>query len=240
MKKTASTLILTILTFISCSQKDKLFYKDSFNGIIYTVSEYIEYKQTKYSELQNKNSSLKEYIIEQYKSKDSIINVFKLNTITKSKGTIQKTNQEKIYSLIGTEFPKEKLKLLDGKYYDFGINNSKPTFINIWYTSCKPCVAEIDFLNEIKNEYEHKINFVAITFESKEVVERFLRKKSFNYTHIVDSREFLHGLGIKMYPKSIFINSSNIVDEVKGALIMNQEKTESNKIEFKKYLDKLL
>ena len=71
-------------------------------------------------------------------------------------------------------------------------------------------MAEIDFLNEIKNEYEDKINFVAITFESKEVVERFLRKKSFNYTHIVDSREFLHGLGIKMYPKSIFINRKQI------------------------------
>ena len=240
MKKTTSILILIILTFISCSQKDKLFYKDSFTGIIYTESEYIEYKQTKSSELQNKNSSLKEYIIEQYKSKDSTVNVFKLNTITKSRVKTQKTNQEKIYSLIGTEFPKEKLKLLDGKYYDFGINNNKPTFINIWYTSCKPCVAEIDFLNEIKKEYQDKINFIAITFESKDVVEKFLKKKQFDFIQIIESKDFLHELGIKMYPKSIFINSSNIVDEVKGALIMNQAKTESNKIEFKKYLEKLL
>ncbi|WP_339614582.1 TlpA disulfide reductase family protein [uncultured Winogradskyella sp.] len=240
MKKTTSTLILIILTFISCSQKDKLFYKDSFNGIIYTESEYIEYKQTKSSELQNKNSSLKEYIIEQYKSKDSTINLFKLNTITKSRVTTQKTNQEKIYSLIGKEFPKVKLKHLDGKYYDLGINNNKPTFINIWYTNCKPCVAEIDFLNEIKKEYQDKINFVAITFESKNVVDKFLKKKQFDFIQIVESKNFLHELGIKLYPKSIFINSSNIVDEVKGALILNQEKTESHKIEFKKYLEKLL
>jgi cytochrome c biogenesis protein CcmG/thiol:disulfide interchange protein DsbE len=240
MKKTTSIIILIILTFISCSQKDKLFYKDYLTGIIYTESEYLEYKQTKFSDLQNKNSSIKEYIIEQYKSKDSTINVFKLNTITKSKTTTLKNNQEKIYSLVGTEFPKEKLKLLDGKYYDFGIDNNKPTFINIWYTSCKPCVAEIDFLNEIKKEYNDKVNFIAITFESKTVVEKFLKKKPFDFIHIVESKEFLHELGIKMYPKSIFINSSNIVDEVKGALIMNQSKTESQKIEFKKYLEKLL
>ncbi len=240
MKKTTSILILIILSFVSCSQKDKSFYKDSYTGIIYTESEYIAYKQTKSTVLQHKNSSLIEYIIEQYRSTDSIINVFKLNTITKSIGAIQKTNQEKIYSLIGTEFPKEKLKRLDGKYYDFGIDNEKPTFINIWYTSCVPCVAEIDFLNEIKKEYEDKINFIAITFESKEVVEKFLKKRPFNFTHIIDSREFLNELGIKMYPKSIFINSSNVVDEMKGALIMNQLKTESHKIEFKMYLDKLL
>ena len=240
MKKTTSILILIILTFISCSQKDKLFYKDYFTGIIYTESEYIEYKETKFSELQNKNSSIKEYIIEQYKSKDSTINVFKLNTITKSRVTRQKSNQEKIYSLVGTEFPNEKLKLLDGKYYDFGMNNNKPTFINIWYTSCKPCEAEIDFLNEIKKEYQNKINFIAITFESKDVVKKFLKKKPFGFIQIVESRNFLHELGIKMYPKSIFISSSNIVDKVIGAIIMNQVKTESHKIEFKKYLENLL
>lgn len=79
MKKT--TLILIILTIISCSQGDQLFYKDYFTGIIYTESEYTAYKQAKLSELQNKNVAFKEYIIEQYKSKDSAINVFKLNTL---------------------------------------------------------------------------------------------------------------------------------------------------------------
>lgn len=229
-----------ILTFISCSQKDKIFYKDYFTEIIYTESEYLEYKKTKSLNLQNSNSSFKEYITEQYKSKDSLIKIFKLNTITKYKTTTLKNNQEEIYSLVGTEFPSEKLKLLDGEYYNFGMNNNKPTLINIWYTSCKPCVAEIEFLNEIKDEYKDRINFIAITFESKDVVERFLKKKPFNFIHIIESKDFLHELGIKLYPKSIFIDTSNIVTEVKGALIMNQVKTESHKSEFKEYLDKLL
>lgn len=67
-----------------------------------------------------------------------------------------------------------------------------------------------------------------------------MNEKTFNLIHIIESKYFLHELGIILYPKSIFIITSNIVTEVKGALIMNQVKTESHKSEFKEYLDKLV
>ncbi len=241
MNKTVAFLIVVLVTLISCKPKQEtLLYKDASTGKIYTESEYKAYKQTKTLQLQNSNTSCKEYIINQYKSKDTTITVFKLNTVTKSKRIVKKTSKEKIYSLVGTQFPKERLKRLNGSYYDFAMDTKKPTFINLWYTSCKPCVAEIDFLNEIKKEYEDKINFIAITFESQEVVENFLGKKPFDYIHIIDAKEFLHKLGIKMYPKSIFVNSENVVEKVKGALLMNHEKMELDKREFKTYLDELL
>jgi thiol-disulfide isomerase/thioredoxin len=240
IQKTTLTFILLALTFIACSDINKFFYKDAISGTVYTEAEYIKYKQTKSLKFQKTNTSFKEYIIEEYKSKDSVIKIFKLNQITKSIKIISKKNKEKIYSLIGTELPKGKLKLLDGKNYNLGINNDKPTFVNIWYTTCVPCVAEIAFLNEIKNEYKNRINFIAITFEPKEIVEKFLKRKPFNFIQIIESKEFLRELGVKMYPKSIFIDNSNIIKEVEGALIMNQINTESKKLEFKKRLDKLL
>jgi thiol-disulfide isomerase/thioredoxin len=240
MRNKTRIFIVFLLTCLSCQQKNTIFYKDYFSGTIYTKSEYLAHKQAKSSLLKVTNASLKEYIIEEYESKDSIIHIFKLNTIRRTTTIGLKTNKEEIYELKGSEFPAEKLKLLNGTYYDFGQANNKPTFINIWYTTCKPCVAEINFFNKIKEEYKDRINFVAITFESKDVVEKFLKKKPFNFTQIIESREFLHKLGVKMYPKSIFIDTENIVKEVKGALIMNQANSEFHKIEFKKYLDKLL
>ncbi len=69
------------------------------------------------------------------------------------------------------------------------IDKNKPTLVNIWFESCSPCKGELPALNLFEEKYHDKINFVSITFESKEKVEKFLKKNTFNFTHIEDSKE---------------------------------------------------
>lgn len=171
-----------------------------------------------------------------FKKKNDYLPESFVNDATKESLTRQ-GYQERIYALVGKKFPKEQVRSLLGENV---VLNNKPTLINLWYTSCKPCVAEIPFLNEIRKEYKDRVNFIAITFERKEVVEKFLKKRSFDFLHIVDSKKFLDDLGVRLYPKNIFIDRSSIVTEVKGALILNQSDTESKKEAFKKALEKLL
>lgn len=69
------------------------------------------------------------------------------------------------------------------------IDKNKPTLVNIWFESCSPCKGELPALNLFEEKYHDKITFVSITFESKEKVEKFLKKNTFNFTHIEDSKE---------------------------------------------------
>ena len=49
----------------------------------------------------------------------------------------------------------------------------KPTMINFWFTRCAPCIDEMPVLNKIKEKYKDDFNFIAITYEKKEDVEKY-------------------------------------------------------------------
>lgn len=69
--------------------------------------------------------------------------------------------------LLDKKFPVKNLK--DENNLDFKIEslNGKPTFINIWFTTCGPCIEELPHLTELQNKLSSDVNFVAITFDSK-------------------------------------------------------------------------
>lgn len=96
----------------------------------------------------------------------------------------------------------------------------KITLINLWFTSCPPCIAEIPYLNDLKKQYEDRVNFVAITFEPKDKIESFLERKSFNFEHLVDGASYLkQDLKTNTYPKLVFIDRSGIVRFVENAVM---------------------
>ena len=85
-----------------------------------------------------------------------------------------------------TKRPAPEISLID-----IGGNNIKPeslkgkvTIINFWGIKCKPCVKEIPKLNSLVKDYKNQeIVFVAIASDSKDELNKFLKKRSFNYTH---------------------------------------------------------
>lgn len=97
-------------------------------------------------------------------------------------------------------------------------DDSKPTFINFWFTNCPPCIEEIPALNELKELYKDKVNFVAITFDKKEKVEKFLPKFPFHFVHIVDANQFIDDLKINAYPTSFILNKNQELKLIEGSL----------------------
>lgn len=72
--------------------------------------------------------------------------------------------------------------LLDqnGQELDFSTLESKVVIVNFWATWCPPCLAEKPSFQELYQDYKDKVEFLFVTNESPEVVQKFIDKN--NYT----------------------------------------------------------
>lgn len=120
--------------------------------------------------------------------------------------------------------------------------NDKVTLINLWFTSCPPCIAEIPYLNDLKKQYEDRVNFVAITFENKDKINTFLERKPFDFEHLVDGVTYLKkDLKTNTYPKLVFIDQEGTVRFVENAVLAQGRGPGSEVVEIlKEHLDFLL
>ncbi len=94
----------------------------------------------------------------------------------------------------------------------------KPIFINFWYTSCPPCIAEIPVLNKFQEQYEDQMTFIAITFEPDESVKEFLEYSPFNFIFHVNEREIQKTLKLDSYPSNIILNSDGEIIRIFGGV----------------------
>ena len=100
-------------------------------------------------------------------------------------------------------------------------------------------------LNKFQKEYEERINFVALTYNSTEVVEEFLKKHSFTFKHHTGIENLSKKLEVNSFPTNILLDENGIVVEVmNGIPYVKDRETEEVKIgdgkELKEKLDKLL
>jgi len=127
-----------------------------------------------------------------------------------------------------------KLKGLTTNDLDFTSAKGKVVFVNFWATWCPPCRAEMPMIQKLYDDYKDKIEFVFVTTDSKEKVESFYKKNSYDlptYTMVTNSpKEF----EVSSIPASYLLDKNgNIVISKVGAADWN-----SNKV--RKLLDELL
>lgn len=120
--------------------------------------------------------------------------------------------------LINKPFKNFDLKTLSGPNLKLEDVKGKPTLINFWFTRCAPCIDEIPVLNKLKDKYGHKVNFIALTYESETKVKEFLKKYPFNFTHIINAKYFIESLGLNSYPENLFLDKNGILRYVKGGI----------------------
>ncbi|HET8860973.1 TlpA disulfide reductase family protein [Marivirga sp.] len=135
---------------------------------------------------------------------DSLIKVFEWK---KSEGGYL----EKIYEYKGKKLPDYKFKTLEKEKLGLSELEGKPVFIDLWFTSCSPCIAKFPELNKIAKKYKEEVHFVAITFDSSPEVEKLLEKQHLDFLHLIDARPFLEEIGQQLYPKYVLLDKSGKV-----------------------------
>jgi thiol-disulfide isomerase/thioredoxin len=143
----------------------------------------------------------------------------------KSKGYFEaKENNEKFDPFakfkenIGKRFKIEQFKKQEGNNYEPNELFGKPTIINFWFTSCAPCIAEMPYLINLKNNFGNKVNYLSVTFDDRAKVNSFLEKKNFPFEHITNAKEQINNLEISSYPMTYLLDNEGKIYQVYGGL----------------------
>ena len=119
---------------------------------------------------------------------------------------------------LNKEFKFTGLRTLDNEKISSSSLKGKPTLINFWFTSCKPCIEEMPVLNSVKRTLGDSVNFISITYDTNKKVARFLETHSFDFTHITDAKAFTDKLEMKAYPVNMFLDRNGIVTQIEIGL----------------------
>ena len=219
------TSIFLIFSFLGINSvfAQTTFYKTT-DGILMTEGNYLQIKK-EMNEREDLAGKYQEIFIKTENRNDTLIKTIKFERIMMAVGENKKgydpyAEQRK---LIGSHFPIEMFKDESGNNFSSDYLNGKPSVINFWFTDCPPCIEEIPDLNKMKKEFGDSFNYLAITFEKKEKIQKFLKKKrSFNFTHITDSKRQIEDLKIKSFPVTIILNNEGKVINIYGGTLFFQ------------------
>ena len=127
-------------------------------------------------------------------------------------GTTERLTNKDDSELLNKPAPEFELVGLDGKIYSLKDFKGKIVVLNFWFIACKPCVNEMPVLNEIKNIYEpKKVIFLALSLDSKEAVNSFLKNHQFYYTLLPGASEEHKKYKLNAYPVSMVIDEKGII-----------------------------
>ena len=128
-------------------------------------------------------------------------------------------DKEERESIIYTDW---KLKSDTNKSLNFAGFKGKVVFINFWATWCPPCIAEMPSLQNLYDDYNDKVEFLFITNDNFETVEKFKIKKDFNFEVFNALSPSPSELETRSIPRTFILNKNGeiVVDE-SGALDWN-------------------
>lgn len=149
------------------------------------------------------------------KKKDTLIQYGTINLIAES----LLSEEEKMESKLNKEIPEFNFVDIEGKIIASNQYSGKVILINFWFTKCPPCIAEIPYLNQIKNDYQNlDIEFISMAPEDSIEVQKFLERYEFQFRHIPDADSFLKKFGVG-FPKNILVDKKGIIRYIGGGII---------------------
>lgn len=128
-----------------------------------------------------------------------------------------------------------KLMSVNGEKYDFATaENNKVVFINFWATWCPPCIAEMPDLQALYNDYADKVDFLFVTNDKNEVINKFMEKHNYDFPVYKQLTQAPEEFNYSSIPITFLIDKKGeIVISKSGSADWNSEKVRTT-------IDKLL
>jgi len=124
-------------------------------------------------------------------------------------------NHEKHYKINAgiSKLPRIECKDINGDEEVISSNEGEIIVLNFWAIHCVPCILEIPGFNKLVEKYRNnkKIRFIAISLDSIEKVNFFLKKNKYDFEQKFStemSKKILKGAAI---PRTLIINQQGIV-----------------------------
>jgi peroxiredoxin len=132
-----------------------------------------------------------------------------------------KAPREPIFEYLGKELPAFILPDLNGEHVALSDFYGKPLVLNFWFRNCTPCKKEMPRLNQIREQFQDRVSFVAICLDDLDELKGFFKYHDFDYKHLINGREVVSAIGIVVFPKNIVINREGKVSQILDALLEN-------------------
>lgn len=127
-------------------------------------------------------------------------------------------NESWFENVTGKVLPDFMAKDLNGKSYTNNtVRSRKATFLNFWFVSCAPCIAEIPNLNRLYNMMKDSsdFQFFAITWESEAKAKEAIEKYNIHYPVLLispnEARQLTFGRG---YPTSMVLDKEGKIRSI--------------------------
>jgi thiol-disulfide isomerase/thioredoxin len=121
-------------------------------------------------------------------------------------------NYSKDEFFLGKTFPIIDKKDINGKLFDT-ISKKRLVLYNFWQKNCSPCILETDMLNQLEAKFSNEVDFIAITYETKEDIFKFNKKHPLNFRQIIFSRDSITNLYLYSgYPASFLVFDDEIIE----------------------------
>lgn len=111
---------------------------------------------------------------------------------------------------VGEPFPAFTEKDMDGRIWTNADVKGKVMVLNLWYSGCGPCRAEMPELSTWKEQLPD-VMFFSATFHDAETAKRITDKHHFTWTHLVEARDMLAWIGHNGFPLTIVVDKHGIV-----------------------------
>jgi len=216
-------LFLTTLSILTSVAFGQTKYIKTIEGEIVDTVTYSKLKDAQVEKMKNifPTKDIKIVIKDNFKeikrTKDSLIYTYKWD-IKIGDPKVKESKSFEPDDYIDKEFPLPTLRTLDNKKISINDLKGKPTLINFWFTTCKPCIEEMPVLSGIKTQLKDSVNFIAITFETSEKVKAFYKKHKFSFTQIANAKKFTDSMNMEAFPVNIFLDKNGIVKKIESGI----------------------
>lgn len=110
----------------------------------------------------------------------------------------------------GELFPQFSEKDMDGHVWTNENVKGHVMVLNLWYSGCGPCRAEMPILSEWKEQLPN-VMFFSATYHDAETVKLITDKHHFTWTHLVEVKDMMSWIGTEGFPLTIVVDKQGIV-----------------------------
>ena len=110
----------------------------------------------------------------------------------------------------GEPFPEFSEKDMDGRTWTNDSVKGRVMVINLWYSGCGPCRAEMPELSTWK-ELLPNVMFFSATYHDAELAKKITDKHHFTWTHLVEAEDMMSWIGTEGFPLTIVVDKQGLV-----------------------------
>ena len=165
----------------------------------------------------NVNATLPKSLIRKAIPREQVHNADQFLNGVNMMRTMQELTQAKVkddgtfYSpKAGEPFPQFSEKDIDGRTWTNDSIRGRVMVLNLWYSGCGPCRAEMPELSTWKEQLPD-VMFFSATYHDAELVKRITDKHHFTWTHLVEAKDMMAWIGYEGFPLTIVVDKKGIV-----------------------------